>query len=147
MAKARNKAVVPKRPRGRQTVYTRELADTVIARMINGETLTQIGKDLGIGASTPAMWAADDRDGFAARYARARPLQAAAIADSALDVAEDLTDDPQSRRVRSEARKWLASKLDPAKFGDRQAIDLTVTNSLADRLEAARKRRDGGDGA
>jgi hypothetical protein len=36
-----------------------------------------------------------------------------------ISIADDPTDDYNSRRVRVDARKWSASKLMPKKYGDR----------------------------
>ena len=39
-------------------------------------------------------------------------------------IADDLTEDPNSRRVRIETRKWLLSRLRPDKYGDRTQVDV-----------------------
>ncbi len=45
--------------------------------------------------------------------------------------------DVQRARVRSDARKWLASKVDPAKFGDRP-MEVNVNVNLAQLIESSR---------
>ena len=98
-----------------------EILDMVLERMANGEILTAIAREIGYTAGAFSMLA--DRDpAFRERYARARILQAAAVAEDVVRIVDD-EDDPeraQLARNRADARKWLASKLDPAKFSDKQ---------------------------
>jgi len=44
------------------------------------------------------------------------------MAEDIVEISDDKTDDPQSRRVRVDARKWLLSKMRPEKYSDRLAI-------------------------
>lgn len=60
------------------------------------------------------------------------------MAESIIDIADDLTEDPNSRRIRVDARKWVLSKLQPDKYGDRVAVEHSVGESVADVL---RRRR------
>lgn len=72
------------------------------------------------------------------RYARAKELQADAIVEEAIDIADHNTDDTlvdelgnarpdnewiQRSKLRVDTRKWLAGKLRPKKYGDK--LDLT----------------------
>lgn len=56
------------------------------------------------------------------QYARAMQGRAHALADEIVEVA-DTTDDPQRARVRVDARKWTAARMDPKRWGDR--LDVT----------------------
>lgn len=71
---------------------------------------------------------------FSKQYARAREAQADTLADEILEIADDTSRDtiatekngeqPNSEwitrsRLRVDARKWLASKMAPKKYGDR----------------------------
>lgn len=95
--------------------------------MAQGETLLAMCKENAMpAASTIKLWAINDNPtGFSDRYARAREFQADAIAEQALDLAD--TSDPADAaktRIQVDTRKWLASKINPAKFGERTKVDL-----------------------
>ena len=68
-------------------------------------------------------WLADDEGGeLREQYARARDAQSDVIADEILMIA-DTEDDPQKARVRIDARKWLAGKMKPKVYGDKQTVE------------------------
>jgi hypothetical protein len=73
---------------------------------------------------------------FAQQYAMAKDASADALADEIVDIADDRQDDPDaaSRRVRIDARKWVASKLKPKRYGDRIEQEVKVTTSIEEVL-------------
>lgn len=90
------------------------------------------------------------------RYACARDLQADLIVDEIIQIADDTASDwiededgkvrvdneaVQRSRLRIDSRKWLAGKLNPKKYGDRQVIEHDISDGLAARMEAAEQRR------
>jgi hypothetical protein len=60
---------------------------------------------------------------FAERYARAKSVQAEHFANEIVDISDDLSDGAHSRAVRIDARKWVASKLLPKRYGDKQQVE------------------------
>lgn len=88
--------------------------------------------------STVCKWLAQN-EAFREQYARARELQADAIFDETLDIADDATNDWMERyskedqslgwqlngehvqrsKLRIETRKWMAGKLRPKKYGEK----------------------------
>jgi hypothetical protein len=87
---------------------------------------------------------------FSERYVRARDMQADALADEILDIADDSRNDWVERmnkdgtpsgqyvadsevinraRLRVDSRKWIASKLKPKKYGERLEIESTQKHS------------------
>mgnify|MGYP001590776927 FL=1 len=110
------------------------LADTILARMENGGIMTAICAELGCDP-TAIYYLADRDEAFARRYAHARVRQAASVAEDVVRIADEEPDTSRAR-VRSDARKWLAGKLDPAKFGDKPQ-DVNVTISLRDLIKAS----------
>jgi hypothetical protein len=82
------------------------------------------------------------------RYARAKELQAELMAEEIIQIADDDSEDEifieedtkegksarrvmnsefvQRSRLRVDARKWLAAKLLPKKYGDRLGVDTTI---------------------
>jgi hypothetical protein len=75
----------------------------------------------------------EDKESFREQYELARRLQAEAYADEITMIADDAEPGTvQVQRLRVDARKWVASKLKPKKYGDRQAVDVSV--GIEDRL-------------
>jgi len=72
---------------------------------------------LGCAPSSIVKWLGM-HDEFAAQYARARKVRGALIADEVLHVA-DHEPDAARARVRMDARKWYAGKLDGKEWGDK----------------------------
>ena len=65
---------------------------------------------------------------FATRWARARELQADAMDDKILAVADETTEtNAQSARVKIGAYQWRAEKLKPKVYGNRQQLDVAMT--------------------
>lgn len=128
----------------RGVVYSREVVDSVLDRLMKGETLRQICKDEGLpAAGTVREWVLDDIDGLAERYARARDLGLDAQADELFDIADDGSNDTYRdedgavkvdhdviarSRLRVDTRKWYLSKIAPKKYGDK--LDLSVSGEV-----------------
>lgn len=106
----------------------------------------------------PSLWWAkmavrDDPD-LAERYRAAMELRADALADEIAAIADesipanlqgsDASAWVQQQRLRVDAKKWLACKLFPRRYGDRVGIDLAVDQriSITAALEAAQRRVD-----
>ena len=115
-----------KRKQGGQSKYTDELADMICQRIQSGESLNAIcsAPDMPHEA-TVRTWVADDRSGFATKYAQARFIGLDALAERTLAIAADQKRDPNCRRVEVDAIKWFASKLRPDKYGDRSQVEMT----------------------
>ena len=68
--------------------------------------------------TTVFRWLSENPE-FQDQYARAREFQASAWEDDILSIADDEDEDPQSRKIRIDARKWIMAKAAPKKYGDR----------------------------
>ena len=100
-----------------QTRFTPELWATVLERVSNGESLRQVARTEGFPPeATIRNWIRSDQE-LATQYAQARALQIEFWADEVRDEAfrDDL--EPNDRRVRVDALKWLLSKLKPDRYG------------------------------
>lgn len=114
--RARRRAV---RLSGRSTLYRESLAEQILARLAQGESLRAICRADGMpDESTVRLWAIEDRAGFAPRYARARDLGLDALADVLLEI-PDIAPDAASGRLRFEVLRWYLSKLAPKRYGER----------------------------
>jgi hypothetical protein len=82
---------------------------------------------------------------FQTQYAHAREEQAEALADEMIDISDDITRDlavdengklaidgfaAQRARVMIDTRKWIASKLKPKKYGDKQILSGDPENPI-----------------
>lgn len=81
-------------------------------------------------------WLRENKD-FHALYARAHDDRADALADEIQDIADEQQGaaskvEVEAARLRIEARKWIASKLKPSKWGEKVEIERkeTVTFNL-----------------
>ena len=118
--------------------YSADIADAVVQKLAEGQSLRTICEGEGMpNRSSVIRWAMDDVDGFAAKYARARELQAETLADEMADIADDGSNDWMEVRgkegevtgwklngeavarskLRLEQRRWYAEKLLPKKYG------------------------------
>lgn len=120
----------------RPSSFTQEIADTICLGLAEGVSLRVIcAKDGMPDKATVFRWLAGN-EAFRDQYARAREAQADFLAEEILQIADDgqndtyLTDnglavnhDAIARsRLRVDARKWLASKMAPKKYGDKLAV-------------------------
>lgn len=147
---------------GRPSIYTPEIADAICLRLMGGESLRRICQDDGLpDRNTVLVWLRDDKDGFQAKYARAREIQAEMLADEMAEISDDgrndwmekLTADGQAvgwtengesaRRsaLRVSTRQWIATKLLPKKYGNREHVEHSGTIGIADRIRANREKR------
>jgi len=130
---------------GRLSIRTAEVLDEICARIANGETLRAICRDEHMPAwRTVYDWINEDKD-FATRIAHARELGFDAIAEDLLNVVDDGQNDWMERtnkdgdnigwmvngecvqrsRLRADTRLKLLAKWAPAKYGERQALELS----------------------
>lgn len=119
---ARQKSKTKAKP-GRPSIYSPEIADSILERLAAGESMVQICADEKMpGLRTVMRWAAEDQE-FGTEYARAREAQAEVMDDKILTAADGADKDPQAARVKIEAYKWRAAKLAPKRYGEK--IDVT----------------------
>ena len=137
---AKRRHVATGRPRGghlqpdgsREHLYSVELADEICRRIANGETLYEVCEDpaIPVSASAVRQWDLDDRDGFSAKYASAKRQLIEAWSDQLVRIADNQLLEPNDRRVRIDTRKWLMSKLNPARYGDKVTLAGDAKNPL-----------------
>ncbi len=117
-----------KKPVGRPSLYTKELANKICADLADGRTLRGICRDEGMPTfQTVFNWLNADEE-FFERYTHAREVQAHALADEVIELAERLgnaceSEEAQAIRTRMDARKWYTGKVLPKIFGERMSLD------------------------
>jgi hypothetical protein len=109
----------------RPSDFTQELADRICAQLSEGNSLRSVCRQESMPSATTVFNWLRTNPGFLEQYARAKEESADALADEMLDIADNTDEEAQSRRVRVDTRKWIASKLKPKKYGDK--IDATLS--------------------
>ncbi len=139
---------------GRPCSFTQEVGDKISARLAAGESLRAICRDDGYpDAATVFRWLAGSDEAlvpFREQYTRAREIQADALVDEILEIADDGTNDYMTRkgaeegqgvevvnhdhiqrsRLRVDTRKWFASKVMPKKYGERMQLANDPTDPI-----------------
>jgi DNA-binding protein H-NS len=96
-----------------------------------GESLRKICRVDGMpAASTVFLWLAEDET-FSEQYARAREVQADAMFDEILEIADQYdslaekidTDHINRAKLRIDTRKWAVSKMAPKKYGEKVELE------------------------
>ena len=114
----------------RPTIMTEELLDKMLEEIASGRSVIGICReeDWSPNADTWYRWLYKFPE-LSDRYARAKAIQSEYEADTILDIADNATrEDFQVARLRVDARKWVASKLVPTKYGDKQTVDHTTSD-------------------
>lgn len=143
---------------GRPSSFTQAVADLICERIADGESLRSICADDGMPRkATVFRWLGDEKHtAFRDQYARAREAQADALVDEILDIADDGSNDWMEKKnadgenigwqengealrrsvLRVDARKWMAGKLRPKKYGDKIELDGKMTHAVDDSVAA-----------
>ncbi|MHB1326877.1 MAG: terminase small subunit-like protein [Gemmatimonadales bacterium] len=133
----------------RPSDFSQDIAVTICGRLASGEPLVRICKSEEMPhVSTVYRWIAAN-EAFRDMYARAREDQADTLADEIVAIADDGSNDTYEKdgveftnqdvvarsKLRVDARKWVAAKLKPKKYGDK--VDHEHGGNLTVRLQSA----------
>lgn len=119
---------------GRPSSFNSETAERICALMAEGLSLRKVCEEnpgLADGTSV-RRWlssAGPEFDAFRLQYARACEHRSELFAEEIVDIA-DTEPDPQRARVRIDARKWVAAKLLPKKYGEAVTVKGDKDNPL-----------------
>ena len=138
-------------PAGRPSSYTPEIGDDICERLANGESLRRICLTPNYPRqATVFRWLAANQQ-FREQYARAREAQADTLADEIIDIAdgkraeyEGTEADVQRDRLAMDARKWVAAKLKPKVYGEKQLIGSDPDNPLPAGIDVTFRGAQGG---
>lgn len=154
---------------GRPTKYSQDVVENICVAIAEGKPLTKICRaDDMPSVATVYRWLVENKQ-FQEMYARAREDQADTMADEIAAIADETPElEPvldkdgnviemrlhsayvQWQKNRVDARKWVASKLKPRKYGDRQILagdkdaplevnGVVALDTLLDSLEKSRQ--------
>lgn len=140
-------------PRLRNRPYDLEIAQEILGKISEGRSLREICRQDGFPSVAAIFEWLHTTPEFAEQYARARSEQADALADEILAISDEkpapiqTEDGPvfdpgfhQQQRLRVDARKWVASKLKPKKYGEKLAAELTGTDGGPIQHQAVERR-------
>lgn len=123
--------------------------EAICGLIAEGIYFSKIAADAGVSTGSLSNWLA--LPAHIEMYARAREVRADKLAEDILTIADDCsndfyTDDGNLRidhdaiarsRLRVDARKWLASKMFPRKYGDK--LDVSATHNVSPLAEAFKR--------
>jgi hypothetical protein len=137
--------------KGRPSIYSDELINTICLRIAEGESLNKICKDEKMpDKATVFRWLVSDQ-AFCDKYARARELQA----ETQFDELIDIVDQPPElsyvtgkdgevievkfdssyvawMKLRVDTRKWTAARMAPKKYGEYKPPEEKVDSMIVD---------------
>jgi hypothetical protein len=157
-----SKKATTRKKGGQPSDYSDELADEICARIADAQSMRTICKadDMPCKA-TVFNWLRTNKE-FLDQYTRAKEESADAMQEDMLDIADDGINDwmdvnaggdedaswkinsehVQRSKLRIDSRKWLMSKLQPKKYGDKiqseivQKSELVISDEVQDRILA-----------
>lgn len=96
---------------------------SILAGLADGKSLRSICTDPAMpNIATVMRWCSDDTE-WREQYMRAREAGDDAMAEDIQAIADDGELDPNDRRIRIDARKWLLAKRQPKKYGDKLDVE------------------------
>lgn len=147
----------PKRPTGRPTTFTQDLADRICAELAEGKSMRTVCKADDMPAMSTVFKWLREHPSFSEQYTKAKEESADALVEEMLDIADDGTNDwmeihdkegaavgykvngeaVQRSRLRVETRKWIAAKLKPKKYSEKVDVNHGVQpeNPLASLMQ------------
>ncbi len=142
-----------KKPIGRPSDYTPELADRICAALASGLSLRSVSKAEDMPSCVTIFAWMRKHPEFLKQYGAAKAEAADAMVEEMLDIADDGTNDwmeihdkdgecvgykvngehVQRSRLRVDTRKWIAAKLKPKKYGEKVDVNhgVEAENPLA----------------
>lgn len=122
----------------RPTLYSSDLADAICERVADGESLRSICKGDDMPARSSIFKWLSEHKAFSDQYARAKEEQADTLFDDILSIADqyDNASDKldvehiQRAKLRIDARKWMAGKLRPKKYGEKLELSGDQENPI-----------------
>lgn len=130
------------------------ILNAIFESIENGNSLRKSLIENKLSSSTFFIWIEEDKE-KSKQYARATELRAEALLDEMMDIVDDTSSDYvgmdigegeaseivldkkpnyeliQRSRLRYDARKWLVSKLNPKKYGDKQILSNDEDNPIS----------------
>jgi hypothetical protein len=127
---------------GRPSLYTPEIGDKICEGIAQRVPLVRIcaSDDAMPEPRTVYKWLREHPE-FVQNYTRAREDQADFIADELVEITDNSELEANDKRIRVDARKWLASKYRPKVYGDKIMTEHSGTIGTTDLSDEELTRR------
>jgi transposase-like protein len=123
----------------RPSKYSKIIAEEILSRYADGETLSKICKDKSMPKRNTVYRWRQSYPEFGEAYLLAQEEHVDALVDEAGEIV-DTELNPQRAKVRADQRKWLASRLNRQKYGDKLDVQHNHTLDIGPALALAVKR-------
>ena len=134
--------MINKKPKmGRPTLFTDELALEICERIANGRSLRSVCLDKDMPHMATVMRWIDDNSDFCEQYRRACEDRETTHFEEMLTIADEVlpeTAEVARAKLRIDTRKWVLSRMNPKKYGDKQKdedINGKAIDLLADLMQ------------
>ena len=127
-----------------KSIYTEKLAEQICDYIKEGKTLRTISEIDGMpNKSTILKWRNNNNE-FKDQYTRAKEEQSEAFNEELIEIADDLTVEPDRAKLRIETRKWVMGKMKPKKYKENTSAG--ISEELIMLSETIRKIQGGSAG-
>jgi hypothetical protein len=117
-------------PAGRPSTLKPEHKDAITDMLSVGDSVAKIAASIDKKPSQIFRWIDADEE-LRDLYARAKETKAQVLAEEIIEIADNDDLKPDDKRIRVDARKWVAGKYYGKLFGDKQHIEHSGTVGLA----------------
>jgi hypothetical protein len=133
--------------------YTEEeqklFIEQIVILITQGKSISKACKEVGIATSSYMLWLSRSEQ-YARDHARAMESRADVIFEEIIEIADSTEDDIimsdegkpitnhnviQRDRLRVDARKWIAAKMNPKKYSDKYSVDHTTKGESISSIE------------
>ena len=123
----------------RPSEYTEQHKNSIVDMLSVGDSVGKISKAIDKAPSTIFKWIDEDEE-LSDLYARAKQTKAQLLAEEILEISDNSELDPNDKRIRVDARKWVAGKYYGKLFGDKTTVEATI-NDYSNMTPEDRKRK------
>ena len=117
-------APIKRKTNKNKIIFNPTLVQAICEAIKEGYSVQAIDKQLGICGERTIYRELRVNESFCQEYARAHTEQASRDAEKIRIIAENCTSETYTRdRLEIDSLKWLASKRDPKKYGDKMQVD------------------------
>ncbi len=117
-----------KKVTGRPTDFTEELGDLICEGISRKTALAKLcDEDKRLPSCRTVYRWLRKHTSFRQNYIRAKEDQADFLVEEALTIADDPDIESSDKRIRVDTRKWIASRFNAKKYGDKQFIETKDT--------------------
>lgn len=127
-------------PAGIPSELTESKLDELLSALSTGDSMAKISQRIGVSVTTIWRMCEADKE-LDEKYTRAKQQKAQYLAEQIIDIADDPELKPDDKRIRVDARKWVAGKYYGKLFGDKIMTEHSGTIGTTDLSDEELTRR------